>query len=746
MKTLLALLVCFTGLATASPGDTTRYDTLAYGRDTCRAGQTCRYTTIKIHPGSGGGSGAFADSSRASHIADTVTHLNMYTRDTVKLRVGPTRKYTTIDAAIAYGASRGTALIVDIDPAGTYSSAGGNFPAIPIVVFGNGSTVTLTNPARLNASWRAYDMSIIGNVCFNGSSTDRYYLTGGVTTGTDTLNAGYLHYDERTISGGVIVQNGGTLKIIGTTVTSTILHNAGSLQINNSNVTGSSSGALITSVASGATDAFRILGGWYTNSGTGTTLDLSGNSVSTANANSLANASFKTGTAASVIGGAAVIEVTSCDASITPTGTGYIGTNWTGVGGAYNVPGMISNKLYSIAVFGQSNEAGAATHWVAGTAGTTKTNAQYRSRHGKYSDPMSPRVQPTIYLVGADSATATVYQNPMVAGAWWGQLGDMLYEHGYDVNFFNTAAGSLSFVGHVNGTLKAWGAKKAFSSYIAPLGGDNLGFKGDFILVGTKVFQCIRGGNYGIAFYHNPGVFRVTENNAWRDEIDDLFWPPPVSGGGKTAAVAPNWAAAVTVGDTLNDSTLTWKLVKTNETTFAAYPAANCVVNSAHPAFDPLGMLARTKTVLDAEPSNRTKWVFVQNGQSDLGTSDVYLTWYMTALTNIATYFHTQGYKVAIGATCGNPKLADSTWTGALGPKHPSAMISIAADSVVKTLNSSTNYIKGGDLWKAWGVGPQLKTAPDDGSTTPGVHLTDVMMWPSAVVWYKALMQSTLWQ
>ena len=65
---------------------------------------------------------------------------------------------------------------------------------------------------------------------------------------------------------------------------------------------------------------------------------------------------------------------------------------------------------------------------------------------------------------------------------------------------------------------------------------------------------------------------------------------------------------------------------------------------------------------------------------------------------------------------------------------------------VVKTLNSSTNYIKGGDLWKAWGVGPQLKTAPDDGSTTPGVHLTDVMMWPSAVVWYKALMQSTLWQ
>ena len=396
---------------------------------------------------------------------------------------------------------------------------------------------------------------------------------------------------------------------------------------------------------------------------------------------------------------------------------------------------------------GQSNEAGAAKHWYIGTSGTSATTpTKFRSKYKTaFWDPIYPRVQPTTYKIGVDLSAAVTYQNPMIAGSWWTLLGDMLLDAGYDINLYNCAAGSLSFVNHVVGTLKAWSANKAFTSYQAPLSGGNLGYKGDFILVGTKVFQCTSGGGYGVAFYHNPGVYTLTENNAWRDHIDDLYWVPSPTNG-KSASAAPNWAAATVSGDTVIDGGLVWTLVKTNEATYAAYPATNCVVDRNHVAFDPLGMLARTKSVLDAEPSNRTRWVFIQNGQSDLGTSDTYKTWYKTALTQIAQYFQAQGYKIAIGATCANPQLDPAGWTGVGGAQHPSKMISEAAVEVVSALNSPTNYILGGDLYSAFGYGSNLHTYPDSiNSVTPGVHMTDDMMMPSAKVWYNALIKSPYW-
>jgi hypothetical protein len=300
--TLLAL-VCG---AIAAPGDTARKYIMGYSVDTCGGNRVCRYSQIALTAG-------------------------VTLSDTTALMVGPKSRYTTIDAAIYAGSLRNVPLIVSLDPNGTYSTVGGNFPAIPMVIYGNGATVTLTNPVRVNASWRAYDLSITGNVCFNGASTSRYYLTGGTTTGTDTINAGYLHYEERSLTGGSLIQNGGTVKIIGTSVSSTIAHKAGSLQISTSNFTGTQAGALITSTASGATDNVRVLGGSFTNSGAGTIFDFAGNSVTTAGANSLHGASFKTTTAASIIGGTELITVADCDVSIVPTGTKYRSPNWAGL-------------------------------------------------------------------------------------------------------------------------------------------------------------------------------------------------------------------------------------------------------------------------------------------------------------------------------------------------------------------------------------------------------------------------------
>lgn len=234
----------------------------------------------------------------------------------------------------------------------------------------------------------------------------------------------------------------------------------------------------------------------------------------------------------------------------------------------------------------------------------------------------------------------------------------------------------------------------------------------------------------------------MTENSAERDSINDVYWAPPTSGTGKTGATAPNWAAAVNVGDTVTDNELTWTLVKTNESTYAAYPASNCIVDRNHVAFDPLGMLARIKVVLDADVTSADKWVFAQNGQSDLGTSDTFKTWYKFALTQIYNWANAQGYKVAFGATCADITLNPTSWNG----KHPSQMISEAANEVVATVNNPTTCIKGGDLWTAFGVNvtmvPDTTGAADYG---PGKHMSAVMAEKCANEWFRALRLSSAW-
>ena len=51
MKTLLSILLALVGIVSANSGDTLRYDTLGYGRDTCGGSKVCRLSQIKIHLG-----------------------------------------------------------------------------------------------------------------------------------------------------------------------------------------------------------------------------------------------------------------------------------------------------------------------------------------------------------------------------------------------------------------------------------------------------------------------------------------------------------------------------------------------------------------------------------------------------------------------------------------------------------------------------------------------------------------------
>ena len=247
---------------------------------------------------------------------------------TVRISVGPGRDYATIDSAIAAIAALGTAVVIELDPSVAYTSAGGSLPAVPICIHGNGAVITTSSAITVTASYRAYDLNVVGNVIYAGASTDRYFITGGSRVGNVTLTTGILHDDGSSLLSGVVTINGGTFECISTTITSQILHTDGRLLMQNFNVNATKATAMITSTATSATSAIALVNGHITNLGTGTALDISANTQAVAGANALVNVALTTSEAASAIGGSAVCQIANCNYTIIPTGTGWTKSNW----------------------------------------------------------------------------------------------------------------------------------------------------------------------------------------------------------------------------------------------------------------------------------------------------------------------------------------------------------------------------------------------------------------------------------
>ena len=247
---------------------------------------------------------------------------------TVRFSVGPGRDYATIDSAIAAIAAMGAAAVIDLDPSVEYTSAK-SFLTVPICIYGNGAVVTTSSGITVKASCRAYDLNVVGNVIYDGASTDRYFITGGSHDGDVTLTTGLLHYDGSSLLSGLVTINGGTFECISTTITSQISHTDGQLRMQNFNVNASKDTAMITSTATSATSAIALVNGRITNSGTGTALDISANTQEVAGANALVNVSLTTSAGtASAIGGTAVCQIANCNYTTAPTGTGWTKSNW----------------------------------------------------------------------------------------------------------------------------------------------------------------------------------------------------------------------------------------------------------------------------------------------------------------------------------------------------------------------------------------------------------------------------------
>jgi hypothetical protein len=273
----------------------------------------------------------YSNFERTEPVVTTTIYVDCNRVDSYTANGSTEFPYQTIDAALATVA---TATCVVLAP-GAYTSAGTAWPAYPLHVEGNGASITFAAGPTVTKSYFALDLNVVvstGTVTYAGATTDRYYLIGGTTTGSITLTNGLLHDEGRSLLGGTVTVNGGTLEIISTTVTSQLVHTAGQLLIQNTNINATKSTAMITSTASAATSMLAITNSLVYNLGTGTALDISGNTQATAHMNSVATTFFFTASAASVIAGSAVLEVAACNYTVTPTGTAFTGTNWGCIG------------------------------------------------------------------------------------------------------------------------------------------------------------------------------------------------------------------------------------------------------------------------------------------------------------------------------------------------------------------------------------------------------------------------------
>lgn len=303
----LTSLLLLASLAFSAPGDTVAVDTTAPEFNRITATGKTFYAYRKIH------SATTAPS------------------DTTFLHVGPSWRYTTIDAAIAAATARNKPVVIELDPAGTYTSAGGTFPVLPIIVRGNNATVTLASAITVTGTYVAENLNVVGNVIYAGASTDRYYLKGGTEIGNITLTSGTLHDEGRTLMGGTITVNGGVFEAITVVCTSFLIHHGGAVFVQNMNFNAAKSTALIVSDASAVTSAFQMQGGSVTNLGTGKALDFSANTQPMRAANAFVNVAFKAATHAIVSMGASNYIISNCDTSlVTDIVSGGASPNWGG--------------------------------------------------------------------------------------------------------------------------------------------------------------------------------------------------------------------------------------------------------------------------------------------------------------------------------------------------------------------------------------------------------------------------------
>jgi hypothetical protein len=274
------------------------------------------------------------------------------------------RPYKTLSAAIASNPS--TAITIHLAAATYTETTNLLFPNVPIVLYGNGSTLNNTGHTITvqNSNYTRYDLNTIGTVIFNSSAVGRILIQGGSIIGNITCN-GLTDFKSVTLTNGTIITNSNAqLLAIVCTITSQI-SGSGLIILEDNNFNATKSTPLITSVSAGT---LLLVGNIVTNLGTGGAVNCANGANGTTRSNSISNNIITVASGAPIACGTAVTFYSkNIVAGGINTGTGFIGIN-TDIIGSSTIMGLGSDTTGDIYY---RNALGLLTRLPLGTNGQT---------------------------------------------------------------------------------------------------------------------------------------------------------------------------------------------------------------------------------------------------------------------------------------------------------------------------------------------------------------------------------------
>jgi hypothetical protein len=180
--------------------------------------------------------------------------------------------YKTIAEFAAAHASDTVPLSIKMSPATYAETSDITFPNVPIVIYGNGSTIsaaghTITIP---NPNFARYNLFTVANVVFNNfASGSRCAMYGGSITGNITVNS-YCEFIQCQLNGGTVTVGATGQCVVSVCSPTSKFVSTGVLMFNGINMnTGNSAGYLVTSTAGFFSSANSIIYNTSTNAAAG---------------------------------------------------------------------------------------------------------------------------------------------------------------------------------------------------------------------------------------------------------------------------------------------------------------------------------------------------------------------------------------------------------------------------------------------------------------------------------------------
>lgn len=324
----------------------------------------------------------------------------------------------------------------------------------------------------------------------------------------------------------------------------------------------------------------------------------------------------------------------------------------------------------AIGILGQSNERGQVdpAEAIGGIASRTAYPQAYRSsRNRSLRFPIAPALAKQ--------------------GGMWFRLYDDLHDWGYDAHLVNSGIGSLSMVRDAAGQIQTRANATGYRQKRAPIGGQDRGYAGDYMVVQGRVFLCTKG---LLAYASYGGGFNDTNGALDLDYIRSV-------GSQATAASEPAGLATAAVGDVVVDGTIEWTCLSASTSYLGLSYTAGNILSETRPGFDPFGLLHRVYDELNAVRDARHRIVLLANAQSDTGNLA-----YQQALEGIGAFFLQRGIKVAIGLSFYQPATGTTGYNN-LTTRVDGALTSLRASGNIPVYYAAADVLTGANLYTLLG-------------------------------------------